>query len=107
MEVRGEQACKVGTSVRRVSGRLPDRERGLVSLAAIHTECYRTSLGGDVCRWRCIALYRRIRRPGIDSHRIGRLLSAQEIPEAIVFCNLRFMELLLDVITAGPGRCEM
>src|SRR5690349_10958596 len=106
MEVEDEQACKVGAGGWRVCGRLPDREWGPLSLAAIHTECFRTGLGGDVCWWRRITLSWRIRRSGIDSHRTGRLLSAQEISLAIAFYNLGPTQLMLDVSAAGPGRLK-
>jgi hypothetical protein len=106
MEVEDEQACKAGAGGWWVCGRLPDREWGPLSLAASYTGCLRTGLVRNVGSWRCIPLYRRIRRSGIDSHGIGRLLSAQEIPVAIVFYNLGPTELMLDVSAAGPGRLK-
>src|ERR1051325_11618160 len=84
----------------------PDRQWAPLPLAVIHTECLRTGLDRDVCRWRRIAPSWCIRRPGFDSHSIGRLLSAQEIPVAIVFYNLGPTELMLDVSAAGPGRLK-
>src|SRR6185436_468105 len=84
MEVNGEQACKVGTGDRRLCDGVSHCERGCLLVGFIYTGSDRASFVGDVCLWRSIALYWRIRRSGIDPNRVGSLFFDQEIPTEIV-----------------------